>query len=481
MAAKKCAAAQPADALSCLPVIPPTSASSLPVAVIGGGITGLSAAYHLVKAGRSVRLFEASPRLGGVIRTERDSGWLIEAGPNSLQESSAELSSLIEELGLLPEKCHALPGARNRYILRRGKPCAAPLSPPSLLTSPLFSLGGKLRVLGDLLRRPRTRKQDVSLADFARDHFGREFVDYALNPFVSGVYAGNIEKLSARHSFPSLWESERTHGSIIRAQIAAAKAKRARGERTGAPPIVSFRTGLEALPRALGARLPHGSVELGARVEGLIPGPTWRVIWSRDGRTETEEFASVVLALPSAALARIPVGPLGERPLASVESIEYPPVSSLFLGYRREQVAHPLDGFGLLVPSVEQRSVLGILFSSSLFEGRAPEGHVALTVMTGGVNRPDLGRLTASELLPKVREELAGMLGVTGDPVFIRQNAWARAIPQYNLGFERHLEVMERCERDHPGLLIGGQARDGIALTACIAAGRKLATRVGAA
>ena len=433
-----------------------------------------------MKAGRSVRLFEAAPRLGGVIRTEQVDGWLIEAGPNSLQENSVELSSLIEELGLRPEKRLALPGARNRYILRHGKPCAAPLSPPALLTSPLFSFGGKLRILGDLLCRPRTRIQDLSLADFARDHFGQEFVNYALNPFVSGVYAGNIEKLSARHSFPSLWESERTHGSIIRAQIAAAKAKRARGERTGAPPIVSFRTGLEALPQALGSRLPRGSVELEARVEGLIPGPTWRVIWSRDGTTQTEEFTSVVLALPSAALAEISVGTLGERPLAAVEAIDYPPVSSLFLGYRRAQIAHPLDGFGLLVPSVEQRAVLGILFSSSLFEGRAPEGHVAITVMAGGVNRPDLGRLAISELLPKVREELAGMLGVTGDPVFMRHNAWPRAIPQYNLGYERHLEVMARCERDYPGLLIGGQARDGIALTACIAAGRKLATRVGA-
>lgn len=447
--------------------------------MIGGGITGLSAAYHLAKAGRTVRLFESSARLGGVIRSDQEGGWLIEAGPNSLQESSSDLTSLIDELGLQSEKCLALPGARNRYILRQGKPCAAPLSPPSLLTSPLFSFGGKLRVLGDLFRRPRSRKQDVSLADLARDHFGREFVNYALNPFVSGVYAGNIEKLSAKHSFPSLWEAERTHGSIIRAQIAAAKAKRARGERTGAPPIVSFRAGLEALPRALGAHLPAGTVELGARVEGLIPGPTWRVIWSRDGATQTEEFASVVLALPSAALARIPVGTLGERPLASVDAIEYPPVSSVFLGYRREQVAHPLDGFGLLVPSLEQRSVLGVLFSSSLFAGRAPEGHVALTVMVGGVNRPDLGRLPLAELLPKVQAELAGILGVKGEPVFVRHNAWARAIPQYNLGYERHLEAMERCERNHPGLYIGGQARDGIALTACIAAGRKLAMRVG--
>lgn len=458
-----------------------SSSVALPVAVIGGGITGLSAAYHLVQAGRNVRLFEAADRVGGVIQSTREGGWLIEAGPNSLQENSARLTALITELGLDPARCSALPGARNRYILRNGRPCPAPLSPPGLLRSKLFSAGAKARLLLEVFRRPRSRKADVSLAHFGRTHFGREFVDYALNPFVSGVYAGNAEKLSARYAFPSLWEGERTHGSILRAQIAGARAKRDCGEAAGPAPIVSFRDGLEMLPRSLGAHLPSGAIERGARVEGLIPGTTWRVIWSREGTTQTEDFSSVVLALPSAALARLPVGTLGERPLASLDGIDYPPVSALFLGYRREQVAHPLDGFGLLVPAVEGRSVLGVLFSSSLFPGRAPDGHVALTVMTGGALRPEIGRLSQDELLPKVQADLAAMLGVSGEPGFIRHHAWPRAIPQYNLGHERYLDAMERCEREHPGLYIGGQTRDGIALTACIAAGQRLAERAGRA
>ncbi len=168
-------------------------------------------------------------------------------------------------------------------------------------------------------------------------------------------------------------------------------------------------------------------------------------------------------------------GPLAERPLAGLDAIEHPPVASLFLGFRREQVAHPLDGFGLLVPAVERRSILGVLFSSSLFPGRAPDGHVALTVLVGGTRQPGLAALPPDRLLASIRAELTSLLGVTGEPVFLRHTSWPRAIPQYNLGYEHYLGVMAGCERANPGLFIGGQARDGIALPACVAAGESLA------
>jgi oxygen-dependent protoporphyrinogen oxidase len=455
------------------------SCSSLPIAIIGGGITGLAAAHRLALQGIPFRLFEASPRLGGNIRTERDpSGWLIEAGPNSLQLTPA-LASLLAELGLTP--IAASPAAKNRYILRDGRPVAAPASPPALLTSRLFTLSAKLRLFGDLFHRPRQRPADISLADFIGSHVGHEFVDYALRPFVSGVYAGNASALSARHSFPSLWEAERTHGSLIRAQIASAKAKRARGEPSGPPPIISFTDGLEALPRALAASLHHNDIELNARITSLVPGPTWTI--------NGQPFRSVLLALPASALADLKFSSdsgsqlsalssqLSPHPLSDLAHVEYPPVSSLFLGYKREQVSHPLDGFGMLIPPAEQRSVLGVLFNSTLFPDRAPAGHVALTVMTGGALRPDLARLHDDDLLALVRRELSELLGVTGDPVFIRRNVWPHAIPQYNLGYERFLDVIARTEAAHPGLFIGGHIRDGISVPNCLAAGEKLASR----
>jgi protoporphyrinogen/coproporphyrinogen III oxidase len=460
----------------------PVRNSELPVAIIGGGITGLTAAYRLAAQGRAVRLFDASPRLGGNIRTDRSDGWLLEAGPNSIQLTSP-LASLAKELGLTPLVASA--AAKNRYIVRDGRPVPAPSSPPGLLTSPLFSLAGKLRVLGDLFMRPRIRTDDVSLSDFIAGHFGHELVDYALNPFVSGVYAGNSAKLSARHSFPSLWEAERIHGSLIRAQIASAKAKRARGESAAPPPIVSFADGLETLPRALAGRLPADSVELNARVNHITPpfnDHPWQVHWNSADATaasplRSADFSKVILALPAAALAALPIGHMGGRSLSLLEEIEYPPVTSLFLGYRREQVRHRLDGFGMLVPPAEQRSILGVLFNSTLFPGRAPEGHVALTVMAGGALHPDRARLDEPELIKRVAPDLAELLGITGEPVFVRRNTWPRAIPQYNLGYGRFLDAIERAEADFPGLLVGGHVRDGISVPNCLAAGEKLAAR----
>ena len=290
-------------------------------------------------------------------------------------------------------------------------------------------------------------------------------------------------KLSARHAFPQLWEAEHKHGSIIRGMIAAAKERKASGKPRPKRGIISFRNGLDTLPKALAARLPAGVVALNAQVEALVPGVGWSVVW-RDlgdaGAVHTEAFDVVVAALPAPALAQIGIGTLGERPFASLDAIEHPPVSSLFLGYRREQVAHPLDGFGVLTPEIEKRSVLGILFSSSLFPGRAPEGHVGLTVMVGGVRQPDIARLPTDKLLAVVDRDLRELLGVQGAPVFQRHTFWPRAIPQYNLGYGAHLETMAEAERRHGNLFIGGQARDGIALPACIAAGEKLADRVAA-
>ena len=455
------------------------SSAQLPIAIIGGGITGLATAHRLARQGQAFRLFDASPRLGGNIRSERVGDWLLEAGPNSLQ-LTPELAKLLDELALPP--LLADPAAKNRYIVRDGRPLPAPSSPFSFLRSPLFSTPAKFRLFGDLFKRPRQRTADINLADFVASHFGSELVDYGLRAFVSGVYAGDAQKLSARHSFPSLWEAERTHGSLIRAQIAAAKAKRARGESSGPAPIISFAEGLESLPRALAARLPAGSVELDARVTALVPGESWKIVWDRPCESpRTETFAAVILALPAAALADLPIGAMGERPLADLVDIEYPPVSSLFLGYKRDQVTHPLDGFGMLIPPSEHRTPLGVLFNSSLFPHRAPAGFVAITVMTGGTLRPDLARLADAPLLSLVRNDLAKLLGVHGEPVFMRRHVWPHAIPQYTLGYERFLDLMDHTEHAHPGLLIGGHVRDGISLPACIASGEKLAARALAA
>lgn len=448
------------------------------IAIVGGGLTGLTAAWRLHQAGHRVTVFEKAPQVGGAIVTTEKDGWLIEGGPNSLQET-AEVAALIAELGLTDQRSLVSSAAKKRFIVRAGRPVMVPLSPAGLLTSPLFSLGARLRVLTELLTRPRVRTTDVNLASFVASHFGREIVDYGLNPFVSGVYAGDPEKLSARYAFPNMWQLERTHGSLLRGYRAQAAERRDRGEATGVVPIISFQHGLQTLPRALAAALPAGTVQTDATVTSLIPGKPWKLIWTRADTVTTSEFDAVVLALPATGLAQLVFSTLGERTLASLDHQPHPPVSSLFLGFKREQVAHPLDGFGALVPAREQRSLLGVLFSSSLFAGRAPAGHVALTVFAGGMRQPETGRLDTATLLARVLPDLRDLLGVTGDPVFTHHTFWPKAIPQYNLGHERFLEPLTRVETQHKGLFIGGNARDGISLPDCLKSGTELARKTG--
>jgi oxygen-dependent protoporphyrinogen oxidase len=447
------------------------------VAVLGGGITGLAAAHRLTTLGHEVMVLESAARTGGSIRTEITEGWLIEAGPNSFQPVQPEVQELIRELGLEAEMVAAAPAAKNRFLVRGGRVIAAPFSPPAFLGTKLFSAGAKLRVLGELFAKRRQRPDDVSVAEFVRDHFGSELLDYAVQPLIGGIYAGDPARLSTRHAFPSLWEIEQQHGSIIRGQIAAAKARRKSGRKSA--PLVSFHRGLQTLPETLAARQPAGGIRLGARVEAIAPqGGRWNVGWTEAGTPRNQTFDAVVSALPAAGIAQLRIA--GGRPLAGLDDVPHPPVTSLFLGYRRDQVKHALDGFGVLVPAVEKRSMLGVLFSSTLFPGRAPEGHAALTVMLGGSLRPELAPMPASELLGHVAHDLRDLLGVEGDPVFTRRNFWPRAIPQYNLGHGRHLDALTAAERSHPGIFFAGQVRDGIALPACAASGLKVAGRVHA-
>lgn len=450
------------------------------IAVVGAGLTGLTAAWRLHAAGARVRVFEAADKIGGVIQTERADGWLVEAGPNSLRGGSPELAGLIADIGLAAAVVPAGSAAKNRYLVHHGQLVAAPDSPPALLASPLLSFGTKASLAAELLRRPQPRADDLSLAALVREHFGQELVERVLDPVVSGIYAGDPEKLSARHAFPELWAMEQAHGSLLRSQAAHARERRARGE----PPsqIFSFTDGLAALPRALAAALPTDAIALNAAVTRLAPigsatAPAWQLTWTNQaGVARTEEFDRIIVALPAAALARLPISTdATTRPLAALGEMQHASVASLYLGFRREQIAHTLDGFGLLVPSAEKRTVLGVIFSSTLFPGRAPQDHVALTVMAGGTRRPDLATLAPDALLAAIQPDLAALLGARGQPVFTRHHVWPHAIPQYNLGHERFLDAMARCEHDHPGLHLATNARAGLGLPDRITAGLRAA------
>ena len=452
-----------------------STAPTLPIAVLGGGITGLTAAWHLKKAGRAVVLFEASANAGGAIGSARHDGWLQEAGPNSLLEGSADVAEFIDALGLGSRRIYAADSAKNRYVVRAGRLVAMPASPLGFIKTGLFSCRAKLGLLGEPFRARAAADSAESVAMFVERRLGREFLDYAVNPFVGGVYAGDPRQLSVRYAFPKLHALEQTHGSLL---LGAFKTRNASGGPQGR--IFSFPEGLAELPRALAHSL-GGLMRFSARVTSVRRSAgSWEIVAERDGAKRTEKFSAVICALPADALSGLRFeGVPGAEQLAALSEIPHPAVVSVFAGFRREEVSHPLDGFGLLMPEVERRRILGTLFSSTLFPGRAPEGHVALTTFIGGVRSPQLAQLDDAALQQLVGEELGELLGVRGDPVYFKVSRWPRAIPQYTLDHARFQKIFTSVEAATAGLYFGGNARDGISLANCISSGQRLAAAAG--
>ncbi len=446
----------------------------LRVAVVGGGVTGLTAAWQIQRLGHRVTVLEAGARAGGVVGGQRLGAWLQEMGPNSLLESSPEIATFVDDVGLAPRRIYAAPAAKQRYLVCGGRPVALPTSPGAFLRTPLLSVRAKLRLLLEPLWRRAPANAEETLADFVRRRLGQEFLDYAINPFVAGIYAGDPERLSVRHAFPRLHALEQEYGSLL---LGALRRRNSNGGPKGR--IFSFPEGLGEIPRALQARLLD-PVLLRTRVTALRrAGIGWRLALEQRGAPGEADFDLVVCALPADALAGLDFPELApDANLRLLTDIPHPPVVSVFTGHRREDVTHPLDGFGLLVPAVEGGRILGTLFSSTLFPGRAPDGHVALTTFVGGTRQPELAALDDAALTAVVQEELGRLLGVGGTPAIVRLQRWRRAIPQYALGHDRFLAAIGRLEAAAPGVFVGGNCRDGISLPNCIAAGHRLAAAV---
>jgi protoporphyrinogen/coproporphyrinogen III oxidase len=445
------------------------------VAVIGGGLTGLTAAYCLKQRGSRVVIYEASDRIGGAVKTERRDGYLAELGPNSISPPPPAVAALLSELGLDSARISASPTARSRYIVRRGRLVRLPLTPPELLTSRLLSNSAKLAIFGEPLVETGDSPVDESVAAFVRRRFNQEIVDYLANPFVAGTFAGDPEQLSVRHAMPQLHALERTHGSVMKAYVRMMKARRQSGQEPESAGLMSFRNGLQEIVEALGREV-MAEVRLRAPVTQIRAGPKG---WTVGAAFQTPElYNAVIYAAPAHALDEVDLDfPAGER-LSTLSSIGHPPVAVLALGFRRERVTHPLDGFGFLTPEVERRRVLGVIFSSTLFPGRAPEGHVLLTAFVGGTRDPDFVQSDPHTLTARVLDDLRPLLGTQGEPTFRAIQVWPKAIPQYVLGYGRFKDIAEQMERTNPGLVLAGTYRDGVALSDAMGSGERAAARI---
>lgn len=460
------------------------------VAIIGGGITGLVAAFELKRRGVPFTLFEASGRVGGVIQTHREHGFLAENGPNTLLETSPKITELIQALGIEPRRWYSNPQNNKRYIVRGGRPCAMPASPPQFFTNSFFSWSAKFALFKEPFIKPSPPDLEESLAQFVKRRLGQEFLDYAINPFVAGVYAGDPERLSVKHAFAKLHALEQKYGSLIKGQIQGARERKQRNEvAKDRAKMMSFDQGLQVLTDTLGAAVQE-SVRLNTPVEllkkfqdgwalsgtaGLLPpGPGGEL----GGRSPALPFTHVLLTSPAHRLAGLKIDSPAGGDLSLLGQIVYPPVTSYVLGFKREDVAHPLDGFGVLVPKVEKRNCLGTLFTSSLFAGRAPVGHVTLTSYIGGMRAPELALKSPAEIRKLVLTDLRELLGVRSEPVWEHVKQWPKAIPQYEVGYGRFKDFMDAFEQRHAGILFAGHYRDGISLSDSILAGVKVAERI---
>jgi protoporphyrinogen oxidase len=435
------------------------------VIIIGGGLSGLASAYFLQQQDVQSRLLEAAPQVGGNLLSIKENGFLRDAGPNSLMIKGQVVPALIESLQLEQEIVEANALAKRRYILNR-KRQLVPLGPGVLFNGKLLSLQGRLRLLSEAFRGRGNAAAEESIAAFVRRRLGPEVLTWLVDPFVSGVFAGDPERLAVAATFPRLVKMEQEHGSLFRAALAGRK-------NTTKPRLISFREGLQTLPLRMAERL-EGPLHCNAPVNLLQQHEdgTWEVF----SQQQSWRSEKIILALPAHKAAAL-LATLQPTLAAELKAISYPAVTTLSLGFPRSSVEHPLDGFGLLIPRTMGLETLGVLFSSTLFPDRAAPEQVLMTAFIGGSQNPLQGR-SDSDLLQTVLHEIRPILGIAGEPSFSRCQNWPEAIPQYELGHLARLERITKMTRQIPGLHFRANWSDGVALGDCMEAARQLSQKL---
>ena len=435
----------------------------VPALLVGGGISGLVCAYALRKAGIDAQLVEASPRPGGVINSITRNGFLLELGPQSFS-SAPSLQDLCHELGL--ENQILVAPRAPRFVLVDGSLRPVPMSAPAFFTSSFVSVKTKWSILRDAFGRSVPPANDETVAAFVRRKFTPELLEKLVGPFISGIYAGDPEKLSLGAAFPQLHDAETQAGSIVRGLVRLGK----RLKQSGRPrhTLLTFREGNETIVRALANKL-GSALHTGTKVTDISRQNEGTFQVSLQNRTGSESIStkSLILATPTDITAKLlcQLDSSFESPLSS---IDYAAVAVVSLSYRKQDIGHELEGFGFLVPRSAGLRVLGSVWNSSLFPGRAPEGHALLTSFVGGTTDPAAAKLQPEELVALVHREISAPLSMKKEPVFSNVTIWLRALPQYNLGHgDRLTAVANLCSR-FPGLWLTGNYLRGPAIGSCV-------------
>lgn len=452
------------------------------IAIIGGGISGLAAAFEAEQrraAGVEVEyvLYESSPRLGGVLRTEHVDGCVVEAGPDSFITEKPWAADLGRSVGLSEQLIGSNDADRKTYILVRGRLVEMPdglmfMVPTKILPtglSPLFSWKTKLRMLQEMFHPPRPVYQDESVAAFVTRHYGSEMVDRLADPLLSGVYGGEAANLSVPAVLPRFAEMERKHGSLGRAMLAARKQMSAERRTTPPPLFTSVKNGMQQLAETVASRLKPSSLLTNAPVYAVQPESGG---WVVSAGMQSDQFDGVVVALPGSAAAQV-VRLANSDLSAELAAIQYTSSITVGIGYDHEVRRSLPPGFGFLVPRSEGKRLLAATFVHNKFPHRAPEDRALLRCFFGGSSAEDVWRLTDEQIIDIVRNELQQIIGLRAEPLFARVYKWKSAMAQYGVGHLERLERIERLRKELPRLALAGNAYRGIGVPDCVRSGRE--------
>ncbi|MFW5822976.1 MAG: protoporphyrinogen oxidase [Tangfeifania sp.] len=438
-------------------------------AVIGAGLTGLTTAFYLKKAGVNFTVFEKADRPGGVIQTHHENGFTYESGPNSGMLSKPEVPELLEEL---EDDCTLEPAdetAKARWIWKNGRWHALPSGLVSGITTPLFSFTDKLRILGEPFRK-KGENPNESLAGLVLRRMGRSFLDYAIDPFILGIYSGDPAKLVTKYAFPKLYNLEQTYGSFIGGAMKKAREPKTERDKKATKNIFSVEGGLSNFIDALVKNVGHENIKLNCH--------NLKVEKSANGfLVEEEQFTHVISTTGGYALENL-LPFIGEDKLGIISKMKYSRVVQVALGFKNWE-GLPLNAFGGLVPSVEQRRILGVLFLSSFLKNKAPENGALLSVFLGGVRRPEMVEHSDEEIKQVVKEEVSEMMQLKNySPDLVKVFRYNYAIPQYGFESEEKLKAISEIEAENPGLILAGNVRDGIGIADRINQGRMIAEQI---
>ena len=458
------------------------------IAIVGAGISGLCTAHELVKtlsaAGREaeILIFEAEKVPGGKMRTFQEDGFAMEWGPNGFLTNKPYSLELVKELGIESRLARSSDLARKRFIYSGGRLHRLPETPQAFFASNLLSLRGRLRIMGEPFAPPPPEGVDESLGDFARRRLGPEALEKLLDPMVTGIFAGDPDRMSLRSCFPLIHDLERRYGGLVKGMISLRRERRRAGEKremTAGPGgvLMSFDTGVQALIDILADRLSEG-LHTGVSVENVkMRDGKFLLSLNENGLRGEVDTDALVLATP-AYEASAALRTLDSSLAEALSAIPYSPISVVALGYEQAGLGNPLDGFGFLIPRGEKRKILGALWDSSVFPNRAPKGKALIRAMVGGIRNPELAALPAGELIALTRAELKATMGIDASPMLARTFFHEKGIPQYLVGHGNVLERIDARLGAIPGLYLNSNAYRGIALNDCVLQSRLTAERI---